>query len=145
METRLQTGSCFYSARSSPELHLIVPDLITGTLWAIILYILWPNHVKSSINLRLTFVTQTQYLKLSFRKVCTKGRLSHFVVVQQYAAPKSSVQKSNIVFFFFKNTVNKLSKYCAIKFHSLLKLLDGFSHVHFHGARLLILAIMAVR
>ena len=60
METRLRTGSCFYSTCLSPELHLILPNLTNSTPGSSVNFHLVDIFIKSSISqiISLTFLTQ---------------------------------------------------------------------------------------
>ena len=93
METRLRTGSCFYSTCLSPELHPILPNLINSTPGSSVNFHLVDIFTKSCISqiISLTFLTQrhTEFHFLSLREVGTKERLWHFVIAQQYAATKT--------------------------------------------------------
>ena len=106
METRLRTGSCFYSTCLSPELHLILPNLINSTPGSSVNFHLVDIFTKSCISqiISFTFLTQrhTEFHFLSLREVGTKERLWHFVIAEQYAATKtdsfSNIQIRKICF-----------------------------------------------
>ena len=106
------TGSCFSSARPSPELHSIRPDLVRGTLWTVILHIFRLNHVKTSMNfINAGYSNWNCHLKKVRTKYGYHTSFS-FMHVQQYAAPKSSVQKSNIgLFSKIQQTIEILTSY----------------------------------
>lgn len=130
METRLRTGSCFYSTCLSPELHPILPNLINSTPGSSVNFHLVDIFTKSCISqiISLTFLTQrhTEFHFLSLREVGTKERLWHFVIAQQYAATKtdsfSNIQIRKICF----QKYNILPQYCLIKFHKVLRLFYDF-------------------
>ena len=130
METRLRTGSCFYSTCLSPGLHPILPNLINSTSGSSVNFHLVDIFTKSCISqiISLKFLTQrhTEFHFMSLREVGTKERLWHFVIAQQYAVTKtdsfSNIQIRKICF----QKYNILPQYCLIKFHKVLRLFYDF-------------------
>ena len=149
METRIRTGSCFYSTCLLPELHPILPNLINSTPGSSVNFNLVDIFTKSCISqiISLTFLTQrhTEFHFLSLREVGTKERLWHFVIAQQYAATKtdsfSNIQIRKICF----QKYHILSQYCLIKFHKVSQIILWLSCFLFHVTRLLILAVIFVK
>ena len=148
METRLRTGSCFYSTCLSPDLHPILPNLINSAPGSSVNFHLVDIFTKSCMSqiISLPFLTQrhTEFHFLSLGEVGTKERLWHFVTAQQYAATKtdsfSNIEIRKICF----QKYNILSQYCLIKFHKILRLF-WLSCFLFHVTRLFILAVIFVK
>ena len=130
METRLRTGSCFYSTCLSLELHPILPNLINSTPGSSVNFHLVDIFTKSRISSNnLINISYSKTCRISFfslREVGTKERLWHFVIAQQYAITKpesfSNTQIRKICF----QKYNILSQYCLIKFHKVLRLFYDF-------------------
>ena len=125
METRLRTGSWFYSTCLSPELHPIVPDLINSTPGSSVNFHIVDIFTKSCIssNNLITLHTQrhTEFHFFPQRSALKKG-----YDTQQYAATKpdsfSNIQIRETCF----QKYYILSQYCLIKFHKVLRLFYDF-------------------
>ena len=75
METRLRTGSCFYSTCLSPELQQILPNLINSSPGSLVNFYLVDIFAKSCVSSNnLINVSYSNFI-FSFREVGTKERL----------------------------------------------------------------------
>ena len=111
METRLRTGSCFYSTCLSLELKKILPNLINSTPGSSVNFHLVDVFAKSCVSSNnLVNVSYSNFI-FTLREVGTKERLWHFVIVHYYAVTKpdsfSNMQIRKICF----QKYNTLSQY----------------------------------
>ena len=136
METRLRTGSCFYSTCLSPQLQPILPNFINSTPGSSVNFHLVDIFAKSCSN-NLINVSYSNFI-FSLREVGTKERLWYAVTKPDSF---SNIQIRKICFHKYNNTHAVLSN----KAWQGTQIIFWLSYFHFHVTRLLISAVIFVK